>query len=276
MEELVLQSHDGVELRYACEENQGKPWISLIMPFGMKLRMAEPFINFFKDHYSIITWEARSVLDPLERDVTAEEFAVENHVKDQFTLLDHLGLEQCILVGYCSGAGIALAAINEQPDRFSQLVLVHGEYTMLEEPGCTTHFAADIDSLLSMAANSEKHAALVHERIKSERLEASANLPDGIDEPYSELTYLRRHAMNYLAYKSVDYKALAASVQHKTFLLTGARDVQANVESSQLIKSMIENSRIYVDPRADHYGMIREASSTMIAIWNYLSEQIDG
>jgi pimeloyl-ACP methyl ester carboxylesterase len=270
----ALQSHDDVSLKYAYEdEGDEKPWIVLIMPFGMKIELASAFFDFYQPRYNIVTWESRLILDPEARDVSMADLSVANHVQDLMSVLRARRITKAILVGYCSGAGIALAASNKAPDLFSSLLLVHGEYAMLDEEGCTSQFAAEIDSLLSMAAQSEKYARLVFEKINGERLSGSNRIPAGMDTPYTSPCYLHRHALNYVAYKSTDFRELAKSVSHRALLLTGQRDIQANVQSTRRMSELIQNARLHVDPESDHYGMVREDSSTMITIWNYLHEQ---
>jgi hypothetical protein len=156
---------------------------------------------------------------------------------------------------------------------FPALVLVHGEYVLLGEKGCTTQYASEIDTLLSLAAKSEADARVVFEKVNSERPLQNTNVPEGLDTPFTQLSYLRRHATNYLAYKSADFIRLARSVSHRSLLLTGNRDAQANVESTRRIGSLMKNSEIHIDPNADHYGILRQDSQTLATIWNYLGEQ---
>jgi hypothetical protein len=56
-------------------------------------------------------------------------------------------------------------------------------------------------------------------------------------------------------------------------LMTGKKDVQANVASTVKIKDVMPNSILHVDDDADHYGILREDSSTLITLWNHLCEQ---
>jgi pimeloyl-ACP methyl ester carboxylesterase len=221
-----------------------------------------------------VTWESRLILDPSEREARPEDFAIINHVYDLVSVLRACRVSRAFLVGYCSGAGIGLAAANRFPQLFSSLTLVHGEYTLLSDESCTTQFAADIDSLLSMAAKSDAGARQVFERVSSDRPLVNQHIPEGVDTPFTRLPYLRRHAMNYLAYKSADFKKLARSVVHRSLLLTGDRDTQANVESTRKIHELMRNADIHVDPDADHYGILREDSKTLATIWNYLGEQL--
>jgi len=244
------------------------------MPFGLRIELADAFFKFYRPRYDVVTWESRLILDSSEREVGQEDFAIIKHVYDLVSVLRACGVARSSLVGYCSGAGIGLAAANRFPQLFTSLTLVHGEYTLLNEQSCTTQFAADIDSLLSMAAKSDEHARQVFEKVNNDRPLANKNLPEGIDTPFTQLPYLRRHALNYLAYKSTDFKKLARSVTHRSLLLTGNRDAQANAECTRKIHGIMRNAEIHVDPDADHYGILREDSKTLATIWNYLGEQL--
>jgi hypothetical protein len=62
-------------------------------------------------------------------------------------------------------------------------------------------------------------------------------------------------------------------VSHRALLLTGQRDIQANVQSTRRMHQLMRNATLHVDPESDHYGMVREESTTMITIWNYLHAQ---
>lgn len=271
--ESVL-SRDGVQLKYAHCGLSNRPCIALIMPFGLRLDLAEAFFRFYQPRYDVVTWESRLILDSSAREVRPEDFAVSNHVYDLVSVLRACNVSRAFLVGYCSGAGVGLAAANRFPQMFSSLTLVHGEYTLLGDESCTTQFAADIDSLLSIAARSNEDARQVFEKVNSDRPLTNKNIPEGIDTPFTQLPYLRRHALNYLAYKSTDFKKLARSVSHRSLLLTGNRDAQANVESTRKIHGLMRNADIHVDPDADHYGILREDSKTLATIWNYLGEQL--
>jgi len=133
------------------------------MPFGLSVDLAEAFFSFYQPRYDVVTWESRLILDSSEREVRPEDFAVINHVYDLMSVLYACRVSRAFLVGYCSGAGVGLAAANRFPQFFSSLILVHGEYTLLSDESCTTQFAADTDSLLSIAAKSDEDARQIFE-----------------------------------------------------------------------------------------------------------------
>ncbi len=276
MIEKQLMSHDGIELTYAVTDlKQDKPWIALIIPFGFTVKMAQAFFEFFQGHYNIVVWESRSILEDSDRGVSDNEFDISNHVADMLLILDECGAEQYIAVGYCSGAGLALAAANLKPQLFGQLLLVHGEFAMVDEPSCTSMFAAEIDSLLSLAAGSEKALGMIFSKVSEAKVDADTDTdrPKGLDLAFSRLAFLRRYAANYVAYKDADFKNMASVVSHRCLLMAGERDIQTNVASCETMADLLVNASIHVDPQADHYGILREESDTLVTIWNYLCEQ---
>jgi len=274
MKEAVVVGPDGVRLNYAVSEYQeGKPWMALIIPFGLRVTIARPFFDFFQPQYNMVSWESRLILAPDEEPAPHGAFELARHVKDFEVVLASCNVRRCVVVGYCSGAGIALGAANRYPQRISHLVLAHGEYVLLNEPGCSTRFAREIDGLLTMAHKDEDHLRKIFEKVKNERLDSGDHRPEGIDLPFSQLAFLRRHAQNYQAYKTADFQKLARSVTHRTLLMTGKKDAQANVASTMKIKEAMPGSMLHVDDSADHYGILRDNSSTLITLWNHLSEQ---
>ncbi len=55
-----------------------------------------------------------------------EAITPEGQVDDLFAVLDHFGIEQCVLAGESLGALPCLQAVIERPERFAGLVLVDG------------------------------------------------------------------------------------------------------------------------------------------------------
>jgi pimeloyl-ACP methyl ester carboxylesterase len=53
-------------------------------------------------------------------------FGMRAHAADLVAVLDHLGLERCVLAGHSMGAYVAVVAATAQPERFPAVVLVDG------------------------------------------------------------------------------------------------------------------------------------------------------
>ena len=127
MIDKIMTSDDGVAINYAQSEiKSNAPWLVLIIPFGLKTVLAKEFFDKFAGDYNVMTWESRLILADEEYQVKQAELSSESHLADLFALLQLHNIESAILVGYCSGAGIALAAAAKDRQLFSKLLLVHG------------------------------------------------------------------------------------------------------------------------------------------------------
>lgn len=261
-------SQDGYFLKYAYSNNdENKPWLMFIIPFGLELEVTEAFFNYFSSDYNVVSYEARIILADNDAKVSTDTLTVENHVKDLFSVMSALDINKTNIVGYCSGAGIALAAINDNPEAFDVLLLVSGEYVLLHETDCITQFGHDINSLLPMAAESNEMAQFLIDRMSYDN---ESLIPKGVYLPFSELHYLRRYSANYVTYRQENYSALASAVKNNTGIIAGTLDLQSNVNSSIKIHQLIENSCLYVDEKGDHYGVLRENSHTLEKIKEFL------
>src|SRR5688572_20335057 len=105
MNEGVVVGSDGVSLSYAVSEYQeGMPWIALIIPFGLRLRIAKPFFDFFQPQFNIVSWESRLILSSDDQPAPPGAFELQRHVKDFEAVLTACSIRRCVVVGYCSGA----------------------------------------------------------------------------------------------------------------------------------------------------------------------------
>ena len=276
--EYLTTIRDGVPICYFCSEfSSAKPALLFVIPFGLKLDLAQPFIDHFKDSFRVICWEARLILAPAQHPVSEKELTVEHHVADLFAILDACEVEQAPIVGYCSGAGIALAAVNVNPDRFGALVLVSGDYALLSQTACVTQFGRDIDSLLPMASKDRKTAQFILERLPDQqKLLSVRQVPEGIKLPFSQAHFFQRYALNYLSYRSTNFQELASTVNNRTLLIACERDLQTNVHSSMQIQKHMKNSSIVIEPEGDHYELLRDATRVMGVTRDFLTGAYEG
>lgn len=268
----IITTSNDVSLKYTVSEvSDSNQWIVLILPFGMKLELANSFIEQFKQQYSILTWEGRLIFEDQAVDFKPADVSVDNHVADLVTLMDIHNIDKAELVGYCSGAGVALKAVNNFPERFEKLVLVHGEYTLLKERDCVTQAGKDLDSLLPIASMDRKKAELILSKLPmANNDDSESNVPKGVTLPYTNPEYFFRYANSYVAYKSVDYAGLAKQVTMPSYCLSGGCDVQTNINSSEKIHQQLQNSEIFIEADADHYGILRADSPTLTTLKSIL------
>ena len=269
----ILSSYDDIELICGLTDiDKKKPWLVFICPFGLKLQVADAFFEYFKGHFNIVTWESRLILAPSSINVHKSNLSVSQHVKDLLRVINSIAVDSVSLVGYCSGAGIALKAAIETPDLFNNIILVHGEYVMLDDKQCVTQVGNDIDGILPIASMGEKEAQFIIEKVSSRNDDIEFNLSSSIDInlPFKKHYYLHRYGLNYLNYRDENFVLAAEKITQKTFVMTGECDRHTNVKSSMKINETIRNSTFYVDSQADHFGVVRHNSNTLKIIEDYL------
>jgi pimeloyl-ACP methyl ester carboxylesterase len=268
-----MEGHDGVTLRYRCSvASENRPWLVFVIPFGLSIEIADAFFDYFANKLNVVAWESRLILSLQDRKLSKQDFALENHARDLLSIADVMSIDNAILVGYCSGAGVALAAANLRPEKFQRLVLVHGEFVFLKDDSCMTQVGKDIDSILPIASKGEDKAQLILDRVASLQQRRGADLPAHLDInlPFSNRRYLHRYALNYLAYRESDFESLARGIDVQTLVMAGDADKQTCVASASRIGRTLRQARIFVDANADHYGVVRNRSNTLQEIDRFI------
>lgn len=121
-----LETPDGASIAFA-ETGDGIPLLA-IAPGGMRSAM---------DFWSRAPFDPREVLPDLCRVVTMDqrnagastgpvsaEDGWDTFARDQLALLDHLGIERCVVMGMCIGGPYVLNLLRLAPERFSAGVLL--------------------------------------------------------------------------------------------------------------------------------------------------------
>ncbi|WP_339073972.1 alpha/beta hydrolase [Teredinibacter turnerae] len=266
-----VNTDSGVELHFSVEKcGIERPWLVFVLPFGLEVSSAAAFFTAFQGQFNVLTWQCRLILSDEELKQGQDSFSISQHVNDLNVLLNDQGVERVILVGYCSGAGVSLAYAAAHKDMISQLVLINGDYVILDEADCVTQHGKDVDSLFPLAAMDQKKSAFVLDRInQSDDDGERARL--GLNKPFSSPLYFQRYAMNYLSYKEANFKELAKSIEHPVLVIASGMDKQANVTSSKRIVECLQNAEFYLDANADHYEPLREGSHILAYLYDYLS-----
>jgi pimeloyl-ACP methyl ester carboxylesterase len=265
---------NGVLIRYHhTTPEPDKPWLLIALPFGIPVEVAAAALEAFRPAFNVITWENRYVLDldlPFGGD---EPLAPTDHVGDMLSVLAALEVERCRLIGYCSGAGFALVAAREHPDRFSDLVLVNGEFQLFRRGHVATAYQRSIDSFLPVVASDRETAASIFTTM-AEVAEAGEEhdslLQRQMNFPFGNGERLFRYARSYMAYRDFDAAAVACRVSQSTLVIAGRRDEHTDPENAQAIAEAIPRATLLVDEDADHYAFCRAHSATLAAIVRHL------
>ncbi len=203
-----------------------------------------------------------------ESEVSSGHYSIEFFVDDLIGLLNHLNIQQAIVVGLSMGGYIALRAIEKHPDRFKGLVL------------CDTRSEAD--------SNEGKiQRAVQINSIKSEGVKPFAEeyiknifAPESMTER-NESVRLIQSIIERTAPSSLfgTLLALAArtdttdslsSIKVPTCIIVGEKDVLTPVSAAEKMKENIPHAAVTVIPNAAHISNMENPEAFNKALVEFL------
>lgn len=144
-------SPDGVRLRIRSRiSDPSLPALVFINAIGIPAEIFEPLMAWFPaEEYNLATWEIRGCRAGA-REFDAMDCAFDAHLRDLGAVAAELGLREMHLVGWSTGAAIALKAAASDP-RVRTVTLISGTYSSRRLPG--TRF---FNNMKAIGANWDK------------------------------------------------------------------------------------------------------------------------
>lgn len=103
----VIESFDCAQMKVFSAGDRSKPAAVLVNAIGMPVEFWSRFAKQLSDEFFVLTWETRGCPNiDLRCDLQSHSFT--HHVRDLFAVLDRFDVEEASIVGWCSGAQIAL------------------------------------------------------------------------------------------------------------------------------------------------------------------------
>jgi len=106
--------------------NSTIPWVSKGAPFDATAE--------FKNEYRCITADLRNAYDGQSSGPLDVERPWDSHTDDQLGLMDHLGIKQFMVLGYCIGGPFIWNLLKRAPDRVVAAVLAQPSGWRKEKP----------------------------------------------------------------------------------------------------------------------------------------------
>ncbi|HEX6276118.1 MAG TPA: alpha/beta hydrolase [Polyangiaceae bacterium] len=222
-------------------------------------------VEHFAKRYRVITWDYRGLYGsrsaaPLERvDVPA-------HAEDLERVLDALGVERAVFVGWSMGVQVVLELVARAPSLASHLVLMSGTYRrpfesvrlpgadrwLLPLLGGARDNAALVSRVVERFARSRRAADWVRRlRIVNPRFETDALL--ALAEEFTtidfEVYFRTLHALN-----EHDAAPALARIGAPALVVTGGRDLILPPSVAQDLARRLPRSELFVVPRGTHYA----------------------
>lgn len=276
MRALEVRSHDGVALRaWRGERGRGAPSVLVVPPLATRPSFVEPALEALDGAFDVLTWEARLVLDPQAPLDDPQALSLEAHARDAETLLDHAGARRAALVGYCSGAALALHLAARLPGRFTRLALVSGAYFLRPEQCELTQYERDMLALVPQIAQSRTRAAGLYAAFFAEGRAFRRRKHEFADEAYrayADAESLYRFGLTLDALIAGDSAARAREIDLPALLAWGGCDDQTHPDSSRLMCATLPAAESHFDPALDHYALCRAHAGLLARVTRFLGQ----
>jgi 3-oxoadipate enol-lactonase len=260
---MYFASINGITLHYKLEgQADGIPLV-FINALGTDLRIWDGLIPSFAESYAIVRYDKRG--HGLS-DCPPAPYTLRNYSDDLFGLLDHLHIEQAILVGISFGGMIALDFAYMYPERVKALVL------------CDT--AAKIGT-----------AEMWNERIALLQQHGIEHLANSIIARWFAPSFQQQNPAAYHGYRNMltrmpidgyigacaairdaDLTAQPSTIQAKSLVLCGAEDVSTQPDLVQGLANTLPDKHFRLIEGAGHLPCIEQPQLVANIIREFLKE----
>lgn len=239
---------------------------------------ATPFLMLHGVGSSSLSWDelsknldGRRIVAPDYRghglsDAPTPPYVAYDFIADALRLMDELGLEKVILVGFSIGATFAARMAVDVPERLERVVLVSSIAGRTPE----------------QRARAEARAALIRETPPSETASGSAvrwfspkfreERPDLVDLEV-QVVSANRHAPYAASYQVLvenDPIGFVDQITIPTLIITGENDEGSTPDMSRALHERIKGSRLVIEPDVKHYIQIEKAARLAAEILDFV------
>jgi pimeloyl-ACP methyl ester carboxylesterase len=171
-------------------------------------------------------------------------YTLDDHARTVATLLDHLGLESCAIIGHSMGGSVAIVLATMRPDLVGRLVVVEGNLEAGPEEGSNAGFSR------SIAAQSEDHFVRTgfQEIVRGMRDYPSFAGPFQIIDPRA----LHRTAVSLVGKTQPSLHDQLVQAQMPRVYVMGELTLQNEDMARRAVALPREGIDVLIVPRADH------------------------
>jgi nucleoside-diphosphate-sugar epimerase len=274
-ERATVRAADGQALVAYRVGSTNAPTLLLCSAYGVAADVWVPLANALRSEFQLITWELRTGEAP---ELLAD--GPDLHASDMRSVLNHFGVGAAFVVGWCTGADVALRFAERYPGRVLGAVGVSGALNGAH--AAETGFQRNLRKLVRQAAGDRRQAELYHRLLFGARVthftaltaheagaerELLSSLLAALDPallhltsaPFRDAEALHRYArimqQHYAHAASQGLPRAATSV----LLIACERDEVAHPDASRAAARALPDARVLRLPDADHFAVFCDA-----------------
>jgi nucleoside-diphosphate-sugar epimerase/pimeloyl-ACP methyl ester carboxylesterase len=259
-EHARIESSDGVQIDAFRSGPGAAPAVVLVNAYMMPVDFVLPLAGALRTKFQVVTWESRGTA------ASGGRLDLQSHVDDLQKVLDHYDIREAHLIGWCTGAQVALSFAAQSPERCRSLTLLNGAFAAPELP--QTAFQRDLRRLAARASRSLEHAAFCHRTVVGSRKGADETrdtmsaLLGEVDpailhlanRPFSTPEHLHRYAAMIADF--YDSAAPSYDALHMPVLAVGGgKDTVCPSAATEMIAGRLTHAQTVLLPAGDHYSM---------------------
>lgn len=275
----TIRSFDDTHLKVYSAGDPGKPVVVLANAIGMPVEFWTAFAKTLTQDYFVLTWETRGCPNT-ELLCNLTEHLFEHHSLDFVAVLDHFACPQAHVVGWCSGAQIALKAASAFPARVKTVACINGsfggdngvqmtnfEIKLREVMAKISVDARMAEIYFNVVYGNKEGSGVDAEDLYEKNNQASAVLTS-VDpallhltsRPFETVESLFRYSRLISASLNESIHDWIDHVKAPVLVYSGQRDETAHPDCSRWIAGRLAQSALVIDNEGDHFTFYNESS----------------
>ena len=254
---------NGVVLHHEDRGGTGKPAIVYSNSLGTDFRIWDEVVARLGDRFRHIRYDKRG--HGLS-EATPAPYAMNDHVGDLESLLDHLGVKACALVGLSVGGVIAQGLAAKRPDLVEVMVLMDTAHRI----GTAEMWNQRIDGVTSNGI------APLADAIMQRWFTPAYRSPDNPDfVGYTAMltrTTVDGYAGTCAALRDTDYTEQTKALSLPVLAIVGDQDGSTPPDLVRSTADLIRGARFRIIPDAGHLPCIEQPQAVANLMHNFLRE----
>jgi nucleoside-diphosphate-sugar epimerase/pimeloyl-ACP methyl ester carboxylesterase len=264
----IVAARDGAALRVFTSGSRNLPPLLLANAYGMPAEFMLPLAGRLRNHFHVVTWECRWVPD-VEHAFEPDDCGSLVHAQDMIDIQKALGLRPAGVIGWSSGAQVALRAMAAFPERIrAGLLLNPGVSISPSETVRVTRFETGIRSLFDKIAGNyrmaEKYCELIYGEASSDASDTKmlSNILTSTDPyllymtslPFRTPESLFRYANMMRTLFGERSDAWTRDVTQPVLVYVGERDVVTHPDIGKALCDGLQRGYLHQDAEGDHFS----------------------